>query len=106
MGYYTGYSLETTGAADRLAIIKELRDKYEDAAWALTENGDREASCKWYDHDEHLLAFSKEHPDVLFTLHGEGEEQPDLWTKYYKNGKKQLAQAVITYEPFDESKLT
>jgi hypothetical protein len=61
--------------------------------------------CKWYDHEEEMYRFSKEYPNVVFELSGKGEKNHDLWKKYFKNGKMQMSEAIITYEPFDESKL-
>lgn len=60
---------------------------------------------KWYDHEDEMRAFSKKFPEILFILEVNGEEEGDLSIKYFKNGKMQRANAVITYEEFDESKL-
>jgi hypothetical protein len=52
-----------------------------------------------------MKKLSEEFPDVLFCLEGKGEENGDLWVAYYKNGKTQMCQSEVTYEPYDESKL-
>ncbi|WP_339273795.1 hypothetical protein MKY59_21615 [Paenibacillus sp. FSL W8-0426] len=99
MGYYTDYKLSFT---PKSAEIKSAIEDDENLAFAVGEQSD---SCKWYEHEEDMRAFSKRFPDVLFELTGEGEESGDLWRKYFKNGKMQNCSAIITYEPFDESKL-
>lgn len=71
----------------------------------ITEHGESEDRCKWYDHETELADFSKKFPDVLFVLDGEGEESGDLWRKYFRNGKFQRVDAVLTYAPFDEKLL-
>lgn len=60
---------------------------------------------KWYDWETHMKALSREYPDVLFTLSGDGEENGDLWKAYFKNGKCQYEKAKITFDAFDENKL-
>ena len=104
MGYYTSYNLSVSGG-EELPIIAELRARYRNAEYVLDENGDTYDSCKWYDHEEELIDFSKDHPDLLFTLNGEGEDSGDMWFKYFKNGKIQRCQANITFDEYDESKL-
>ncbi len=100
MGYYTTHSLDLEGAGDEFDnIIADLRENNECAEYALDENGDAEESCKWYDSSKDLKEFSKKYPDVLFTLHGEGEEPGDLWNEYFKNGKNQHCAGEITYPP-------
>lgn len=86
-------------------IIKELREEYQDAAYALTEKGGSANDTKWYDHEQHMRDFTKKYPTILFELSGEGEESGDLWKEYYKNGKMQRCKAELTYPPFDEKKL-
>jgi len=99
VGYYTAYSVEIVPESEsaRQAIEDDLQLSY-----AIGESRD---SCKWYDHEVQMRDFSREFPDHLFELNGEGEESYDIWRKYFKNGKMQSAPAIITFDPFDESKL-
>lgn len=60
---------------------------------------------KWYEHVGDMVALSRRFPEVLFTLHGEGEESGDIWRKYFLGGKVQVARATITFDDFDPAKL-
>jgi len=66
---------------------------------------DTNESIEWYDHESEMKAFSKRFPDVVFTLHGQGEESGDIWVKYFKNGKMQKVEAQIVFAKFDEGQL-
>jgi len=107
MGYYTHYSLEINRSdfSEELEDVLTLNDYCDYSPLMGFFNGDAD-SCKWYNHEEDMLKLSKDFPDILFTLKGEGEEAGDLWVKYFKGGKKQVANAQISYELFDEKKLT
>ena len=50
------------------------------------------------------LSALPKYKDVLFTLHGEGEDTRELFYKYFKNGKMQVCRAEITYPEFSEDK--
>ena len=41
----------------------------------------------WEGHTHYLDHLSRAWPEVLFTLHGEGEQPPDDWREYYRNGQ-------------------
>lgn len=132
MGYYTSYTLTakyfTTGDEVDLSelflpkeeVVTEVcstchqphktmveQQKYEFINYAIDENGATYDSVKWYNHDEDMIKLSLEFPEIVFTLHGEGEETDDRWKKYYLNGKMQEARAKITvvYDEFDKKKL-
>ena len=62
-------------------------------------------SLKWYEHEEEMVELSKRFPTTLFTLHGEGEDNADVWDKYFLNGKIQRDQGRIVYEGFNPVKL-
>lgn len=64
-----------------------------------------EDATKWYEHENHMRKISLQYPDVIFELKGEGEESGDIWVKYFVNGKMQVCNATIVFEPFDEKKL-
>jgi len=103
MGYYTWYELEVINGPD--SLIKELIEECEDAGYAIESNGETNDECKWYDHSKHMIKFSKKHPNILFKLSGEGENNRDIWYKYYKNGLMQVCMAEITYPPFNNDLL-
>lgn len=131
MGYYTSFYLGITvdanavllGDSRRKEIMQHLIELSNDNGtyWGIFRasieeelaHGQKydywsaEESCKWYDHDIDMKALSLKFQDVIFTLHGEGEEEDDKWNKYYLNGQVQFCQAKITieYEPFDVCKL-
>lgn len=111
MGYLTTYKLKwdckkSNTPWDDISDEIALRQKADtDFFYAVDENGDCSDSCKWYDHEKEVSDFSKIYPDVLFELYGEGEESGDIWKKYFKNGKVQTCGVVMTFPPFDESKM-
>ncbi len=103
MGYYTNYMLKTTEGYEHL--IDVLRGQSDGARFALQPDGHPCDMIKWYDHESDLAFISKQYPEVLFTLSGDGEESGDIWKKYFKGGKKQVARAQIVIDEFDETKL-
>ena len=118
MGYQTHFSLKVdlmvggkiAQLVDRApldAVIANLLETVEEARYALDNDGSTSGNeSKWYEHQEEMREFSKLHPSVLFTLHGEGEENGDIWDEYYLNGKLQVVKAQMQIAPFDAKKLT
>lgn len=103
MGYYTNHSLVVLKGDAELEIdeVKGLQEVLnEEIPEYAFDDG-----CKWYDHNEDMLRVSKRFPDLLFKLHGEGEESGDFWNTYYKDGKMQHCPVKITYEPFNPDEL-
>lgn len=82
-------------------IMKHLR-KTEYNKYYMNGSGQE---CKWYGKFDQMLAYSSKYPDTLFQLDGEGEENGDIWTCWFKNGKSQYEKAKIMVAPFDEGKL-
>lgn len=112
MAYYTYYSIDITTSdlrpLDRIAhenIITTLQEEYDLGYIFDCETGLSEAETTWYEHEEDMKKFSEKYPTLLFTLHGTGEETGDLWRAYFKNGKVQNCPAIITFDPYDKSKL-
>lgn len=112
MGYYTAYTMDLLDPATQKALPDE---KYEaaqtKAVELLREKGvinyalDEDLGCcetaKWYEYDEDILEISKQMPDVLFCVHGEGEETGDIWDHYFLNGKSQRCDVEIRMPPFN-----
>ena len=106
MSYHTCYSLEIIGAsrADQESIFDMLEDlgvlRYALQRESGTEYGTYEP-CNWWCHESDMLELSQKHPQVRFTLHGEGECNDDIWESHYLNGKTYTQGAIITIPPFD-----
>jgi hypothetical protein len=105
MGYYTRYSLKAEITPEELA--REIHEAKDDEwlGYAFVPSGESNDSWKGYEHEAEMRALSLRHPGKLFTLHGKGEEAGDVWNEYYRDGKMQREQAVLTIGPFDETKL-
>ncbi len=112
MGYNTRYTLTLHRASDfspevegKAEIIHALRSASESARYCLRDNGRSNECGGWYENESELISFSDQHPEVVFVLHGEGEESGDIWTKYFLDGLVQRERAKVVIEPFDRSKL-
>jgi len=99
MGYYTKFELNIIEGNDYCT-------NYEEEIIALSGfmafDGE---TCSWYKHERDMLKYSKKFPGTVFELIGVGEDDDDMWKKYFKNGDVQISRAVITYEEYDEDKL-
>ena len=103
MGYYTNFELtmhpsqpqerETEIIRHIISLMDGIDlDKVQGSEidWFLSD------SLKWYDHEDHMIEISRRYPDVIFVLHGEGEEHDDIWNEYYSNGESERVDAIIT----------
>jgi hypothetical protein len=115
MGYYTQYKLtvyapEDDGSLQALQESVDFIDEINESHAAIIAGIAGydylfDNSCKWYEHEEDMIAYSKKHPDLVFKLHGEGEESGDIWQKWFVNGKMQTCHAKIVFDPFDPTQL-
>lgn len=97
MGYNTRYHLDYDGPfnEDIEKTMETLADGYNPF----------EEETKWYTHEKDMRMLSKQFPDNLFTLRGDGDDNEDMWKEFYLNGKMQREEAIITFLGFDPSKL-
>lgn len=108
MGYYTQYKLRILEAEANSYPPNLIKDFIEKSKYgadaALTENGSTHEECKWYEHEEEMIDLSKQYPNLVFELHGKGEDG-EQWKKYFKDGKIQIAHGEIRFELYNPSKL-
>lgn len=109
MGYYTEYSMKvrniSKSESERLNdVLKEkdligyvFWDSYYDASHDTVEYSSYEAQ-KWYDCEWDMDDISKQFPNAVFELSGEGDEYGDIWREYFKNGKHEYCRGEIVYE--------
>lgn len=99
MGYYTTHELEIIEGDN---FITDWKHEVSEEV-GYDPFGEE---CKWYSHEHDMRIVSERHPETLFKLSGDGEENGDLWHEYYKNGKMQKCKAIISFEDYEESKLS
>lgn len=112
MGYYTYYSLSVKNE-DEFPIEKQREaslqlaekfnwrkdyEKYIEASfypfsWLSND------SMKWYDYNEDMLELSRNFPEAIFVLYGEGEDREDTWRAFYKDGVSIYQRAHFYYDP-------
>ena len=98
MNDFVLYSIDVEPYTEEMIDI--LCNENENAKYAFSGE-----SCIWSTHEKELRDFSKKHRDYLFSLYGQGDEAPDIWIKYFMNGKMQYCPANITFDEFDKKKL-
>ncbi len=105
--YYTTYRLTA-----KKEVIERLFEIDSSASYFLTSDGSPNNSGNWWwDINDPLFGtnpfrtVSKLFPEELITLKAYGEDNKDMTIYYFKNGLMQECEAVITFEPFDETKL-
>ncbi len=100
MGYLTTYSLDVINQTDDIDHITQVSQQSAYECDDIFQD-----SLKWYDHEDDMKKYSKQYPDLIFKLLGEGEESGDIWIKYFKNGKMQRCDAKIIFDEYNESLL-
>ncbi len=118
MSYYTEYNFNVYRLPednqtiqpdlDIPVIVKEnLEEEIE--RMDVFGNGDLESGfyelTTWYCHEKDMRILSCKFPDLVFFLHGEGEDSGDMWDKYFVDGRMQECYAQIVYDDFDPKKL-
>ena len=81
MGYYTNFTLALDPST---TVSKEVLEQIDQVItdWDVLEytcNDCWYGSAKWYEYQEDMCALSKQFPNVIFCLSGEGEDAEDLW---------------------------
>ena len=113
MGYYTNYKLELIGenGSSLLAATKAAEKMIEslDGIEFLGSDIPVRSGIYWYGKyfdvgagEKEIVSLSKDYPDVLFQVTGDGEDSDDFWREYIQNGKTGWTPGVISYEPFDQ----
>lgn len=106
MGYYTRFTVEAD-TYDYLVEDKIQTAIREISGYDYIDLGDVTDDIKWYDWHPDMLKLSKKFPDIVFTVHGIGEEDYDEWRAYFKNGRSvQHYREEWTPPAYDEADLT
>lgn len=125
MGYYTQFTIQIfdkngKDLTDEIQDESEIDDillsldKYPESMKSLVSELKQdsfygllsEQACKWYDHEEVLTELSKKYPKFVFRLFGNGEEQGDMWMKYFYNGKVSFVQPSLQWPDFSIEEFT
>lgn len=106
MGYYTDFCLDFQGVKEdqRSALTVEIEKMN------IFDGGNIDdgffCNAKWYDHNEDMLLLSTRFPNILFSLHGYGEDSGDIWLNYFKAGRVMYEGLKLIQQDFDENQLS
>lgn len=88
-GYYTEFSLTIEGElpADKLKLATELarisKNSLADMSRLLSGG---KVYIQWHSSLKDMAAFSREHPELMLVLKGEGDDEFDRWTRTFRKG--------------------
>jgi hypothetical protein len=107
MGYYTRFTikiktkLEKQNWLEIYDLNEAMFEVNEEHKHVFDNTGDEiysDGGIKWYDYHEDMVKLSKMFPNLVLQVDGEGEETGDIWRTFWKNGKYQEAERVVTVE--------
>lgn len=101
MGYSTSFEMSVYEGDKTIAEILNENEDFGGLDYAVDSDGETSDSVKWYKHEADTLELSVKYPDITFQLNGEGEDQGDVWRKYFRNGKVVSVYAQITFPELD-----
>lgn len=94
MGYYTYFTMEIE-TKNRVAVSEQITNKVADRLKDLigierldgVHDGHMDiGDLKWYNSEDDMYRISKEFPNLVFHLHGDGEESGDIWERHWHDG--------------------
>lgn len=94
MGYYTRHDVSNNSEE----VIQAL---HEVSGYGYLQDSE----IKWYNCKEDCKEVSRRFPDQLITVEGVGEDHPDIWGLYAKNGRVYQEEAKMILPEFEETKL-
>lgn len=113
MGYMTKFEIYAYNTDTREPIPREkeydMTYELEQIAFGAQDREDFEKygpldfdawtgdEMKWYNHENDMIALSKNHPNIIFLVEGIGEEFPDAWHMWVHNGIVEKSYAVVKY---------
>lgn len=110
MGYYTDYNLSVFQYPENIfwenLPWEKLNAAVDDIDGGIFEKwtqGEWNCNAKWYSQDADMWKLSVQFPDILFLLHGDGDEADDVWDEYWQNGCMQHCHMKIP--PYKESEM-
>lgn len=104
MGYYTDYELYAIdpGNTDPDVLAKTVA-QIDDGIFQQWGKHTWGCYAKWYSQEADMYNLSKQFPDVLFEVCGDGEDGDDKWREYWQNGSMQHCHMEIP--PYDPAKM-
>ena len=96
MGYETWHKINKIIPEDDIDHEENINQKYNEIFEEWT---------RWYSFEADMIDYSTNYPETLFEIYTEGEDQGDIIIYYFKNGKMQKCEAIVTFPEFNESKL-
>lgn len=117
MSYYTQYNIKLSKILDDdfdapitiTSPAKSLQNRINTMTpFEIEQITDTEwdGMATWYDHENDLAEISKDYPDWLFTIHGNGEDSDDIWVTYIYDGLVQNHKLIQKDPPIDMNKWT
>lgn len=110
MGYYTMHNLTVKTGEHTIAQIAKAIYENENIDYAfIPEDNLLEKAypgsfslegadpVEWYHEPIDMQKLSERFPTAIFTVHGEGEEQCDIWEHEYRAGKMRSRKVVISW---------
>lgn len=108
MGYYTNFEIRVLDCELPIKNLVSLFKIHCDECFDADGKDDiiHVYGSKWYEHEKELSNVSKhELPTFIIEVMGYGEENGDVWRKFFFNGKVQRCETVIAFDPYDPEKL-